>query len=340
MLSLAGISREISAMLHTRRSALTAATAVVAACALAPWPAQAQGHYPSQTIRFIIPAGAGGLPDTVARIVGKRLQEKVGQSVVVENRAGGNGAVSVGALMASPPDGYAFIVQDGSIYAINPHIYANMPYKVDDLLPVVMIAKAPLFLAVHQKVPVTNMREFIAYVKANPGKLNYGSSGIGSTHHLSMEALKAALGLEMTHVPFRGTSESVPALLGGHVDAAFAAYPNLAAAVGTGNVRMLATNGAQRSPNAPDVPPVADFIPGYEFAPIVGIYARAGTPDSVVQKIAGEVIALAKEPEIVKALATAGIDAAGQGPQEYRAALKRESERVAATVKAAGLKPQ
>jgi tripartite-type tricarboxylate transporter receptor subunit TctC len=322
----------------TRRTALQA-FAGMAGVAFASRPAPAQA-YPSQTIRFIIPALAGGLPDTVARIVGKRLQERVGQSVVVENRAGGNGAVSVGALMASAADGHAFIVQDGSIYAINPHIYASMPYKVSDLVPVVMIARAPLFLAAHQKVPVNTMKEFIDHVRANPGKLNYGSSGIGSTHHLSMEALKASLNLQMTHVPFRGTGESVPALLGGHVDVAFAAYPNLAAAVGTKNVRMLATNGAKRSEMAPDVPPIADFIPGFEFAPAVGIYARAGTPQSAIDKIAGEVGALVKEPEIIKQLAATGIEATGAGPADFRAVLERQSDDVAKTVKAAGMKPQ
>jgi tripartite-type tricarboxylate transporter receptor subunit TctC len=184
------------------------------------------------------------------------------------------------------------------------------------------------------------MKEFIDHVRANPGKLNYGSSGIGSTHHLSMEALKASLNLQMTHVPFRGTGESVPALLGGHVDVAFAAYPNLAAAVGTKNVRMLATNGAKRSEMAPDVPPIADFIPGFEFAPAVGIYARAGTPQSAIDKIAGEVGALVKEPEIIKQLAATGIEATGAGPADFRAVLERQSDDVAKTVKAAGMKPQ
>jgi tripartite-type tricarboxylate transporter receptor subunit TctC len=322
-----------------RRAALSA-YAAIAVCLLAPWPARGQAPYPSQTIRFIVPAGAGGLPDTVARIVARRLQERVGQSVVVENRPGGNGSVSVAALMALPADGYAFIVQDGSIYAINPHIYAKMSYKPDDLAPVVMIARAPLFLAVHAKVPVGTMKEFIDYVKANPGKLNYGSSGVGSTHHLSMEALKASLKLVMTHIPFKGTSESVPALLGGHVDVAFAAYPNLSGAVDGKNIKLLATNSAQRSAIAPDVPPVADFIPGFDFAPSIGMYARTGTSSALIQKIANEIAVLIKEPEIVKLFAAAGIEPAGGGPDEYAKALKRESEHVAKTVEAAGIKPQ
>ncbi len=321
--------------LHTLRAALVAGLA----CALAT-PAFGQASYPSQTIRFVIPAGAGGLPDTVARILGKRLQEKVGQNVVVENRAGGNGAVSVGVLMSSPPDGHTFIVQDGSIYAINPHIYAKMAYNIDDLIPTVMIASAPLFLAAHSKVPVTSMKEFIDYVKTNPGKLNYGSSGVGSTHHLSMEALKASLGLQLTHVPFKGTSESVPALLGGHVDIAFSAYPSLSAAIGNKNITLLATNGAARSAQAPNAPPVADFIPGYEFAPKIGIYARAGTPPAMLQKIAAEVAAIVKEPEIIKQFAAAGIEPSGVSLAPYQAMLKADSERVAKTVKAAGMTPQ
>jgi tripartite-type tricarboxylate transporter receptor subunit TctC len=331
-------------MLKIRRTSLgrtwLIGMAALAAGMLASAPAHSQATYPSQTIRFIVPAGAGGLPDTIARLVGKRLQDKVGQSVVVENKPGGNGSVSVAALMALPADGYSFIVQDGSIYAINPHIYAKMSYKIADLTPAVMIARAPLFLAVHSKVPVSTMKEFIDYVKANPGKLNYGSSGVGSTHHLTMEAVKASLGLVMTHIPFKGTSESVPALLGGHVDVAFAAYPNLAGAVATKNVKMLATNSAERAKMAPDVPPIADVIPGFDFAPRVGMYARTGTPPDLIAKIAAVVVEIAKEPEIANRFAAAGIEPAGAGPAEYLATLKRESEHVAKTVQAAGMKAQ
>jgi tripartite-type tricarboxylate transporter receptor subunit TctC len=322
--------------LHDRRAVLLGVAAAGVAPSIGPAFGQA---YPSQTVRFIIPAGAGGYPDTVARLVAKRLQERIGQSVVVENKAGGNGAVSVAALMSSPPDGYSFILQDGSIWAINPHIYAKMPYSISDLTPAVQLTRAPLFLAVHQKVPVSTMKEFIDYVRANPGKLNFGSSGVGSTHHLSMEALMAALKLSMTHIPFKGTSESVPALLGGHVDVAFAAYPNLSGAVATGNVRMLAINSLNRSPLAPDVPPLADFVPGFDFAPRAGLYARTGTPPELLAKIAAECIEIVKEPEIGKSFGAAGIEPAGAGPDEFLAALKRESDHVAQTVKAAGMKP-
>ena len=320
-----------------RRTALMTLVAL-AACSLVPSLARSQ-TYPSHTIKFIVPAPGGGLPDTVARIVGRSLQERVGQPVVIENRPGGNGSISVATLMASPTDGYTFIVQDGSIYAINPHIYAKMTYKADDLVPVAMIAHAPLFLAAHIKVPVETMKQFIDYVRANPGKLNYGSSGVGSTHHLTMEAIKASLHLIMTHIPYKGTGESVPALLGGHVDVAFAAYPNLSGAIGT-NIKLLATNSAQRSAMAPDVPPVADFIPGFDFAPSIGIYARHGTSSEVIEKIASEVAEIVKEPEVARQFAATGIEPAGAGPEEYALALKRESERVAKVVEAAGIKPQ
>jgi tripartite-type tricarboxylate transporter receptor subunit TctC len=302
--------------------------------------AQAQAPYPNQTIKFLVQAAAGGLPDTVARIFARRLQEQIGQSVVVENRPGANGGVAAAALTAAPADGYTFMVTDGSVVSINPVIYAKLPYNAEELAPVALLARAPLFLAAHPKVPVANMQEFIAYVRANPGKLNYGSSGVGSTHHLSMEAVKAALKLEMTHVPFKGTGESVPALLGGHVDVAFSAYPSLSGAIETHRVTLLATNGAQRSPQAPDAPPIADLIPGFDFAPIIGLLARKGTPDAIIQKIAGEAVAIVKEPEMMRQLAVAGIEPVGVGPQDYGQALKAEVARVADVVRIAGIKPQ
>ena len=208
--------------------------------------------------------------------MGRRLQEKVGQSVVIENKPGGNGSVSVAALMSSPPDGTTFIIQDGSIYATNPHIYAKMAYSISDLTPTVAIAQAPLFLAVHQKVPVKTMKEFIDYVKAIR-QLNYGSSGVGSTHHLSMEALKAALSADDPH-PVQGHERIRFGAARRPRRCCVPAYPSLSGAVGTKNITLLATNGAKRSAMAPDVPAIAEFIPGFAFAPTIGIYARTGTP--------------------------------------------------------------
>ena len=302
--------------------------------------AQAQAPYPNQSIKFLVQAAAGGLPDTVARIVARRLQEQLGQSVVVENRPGANGGVAAATLTTAPADGYTFMVTDGSVVSINPVIYSKLPYNPEDLVPVALLARAPLFLAAHPQVPVRTMPEFIAYAKANPGKLNYGSSGVGSTHHLSMEAIKAALKLQMTHVPFKGTGESVPALLGGHVDVAFSAYPSLSGAIETKRVTLLANNAAQRSSQAPDIPPVADYVPGFDFAPIIGLLARSGTPPAIIRQIAAEAVALVKEPDMIRQFAVAGIEPVGVGPEEYGRALKDEVARVVDVVRVAGITPQ
>jgi tripartite-type tricarboxylate transporter receptor subunit TctC len=316
-------------------------TAVVGLAFLSVWSVSAHAQsYPSQTIRIFVQAAAGGLPDTVGRIVARRLQERLNATMVVENRPGANGGVAAAALLAAPADGYTFLVTDGSVVSINPVIYSKIPYNPNDLLPVAMLARAPLFLAAHPQVPVKTMAEFIDYARANPGKLNYGSSGVGSTHHLSMEAVKAALKLDMTHVPFKGTGESVPALLGGHVDVLFSAFPSLSGAIATHRVTLLATNGAQRSPQAPDAPPIADYIPGFDFAPVIGMFARVGTPQAIVDKFAAEAIATVNEPEIVKALAVTGVEAVGGGPEEYAKSLKSEVARVADTVRVAGIHPQ
>ena len=322
-------------MASSRRTALTALALVGV---LAPWSAQAQTRPSGSSTKFLITHPAGGLPDTVARIVGRRLQERLNQTVVVENRAGANGGIAVAALTSAPADGTTFVVTDGAILSINPQLYSKLPYEPKDVAPVAFLAQAPLFLAVHPKVPVGTLKEFIDYVKGRPGQLNYGSSGIGSIHHISMEGFKSSLALNITHVPYKGTGESVPALLGGHVEAAFSAYPSLSGAAGTNLVKLLAANGPGRSSQAPNLPAIAEVIPDFNFAPIVGIYARAGTPPAIIQKVAAEATAIVKEPEIVKQLAFVGVEPTGGGPEEFARALQGEIERVAKVVKTAGIK--
>ena len=286
--------------------------ALVFAFALLPLAAQAQGQFPSQPIKLIVPYAAGGFPDTTARIVALHLQEKIGQSVVVENRPGGAGSVAVNALTAAPADGYTLMVTDGSTVTVNPVLFKSLSYGMKDLVPVALLSRAPLFLAVHSDLPVNSLKEFIDYVKSHPGQVNYGSSGVGSVHHISMEAMKAALGLNMTHIPYRGTGQSVPALLGGHVQVLFSAYPSLVGAVADKRIKLLATNGAQPSPQAPDVPPIASLIPGYDLATMAGLFARAGTPPAIVDKLAAEAIAVVKLPATQKQMDGAGIEPAGE----------------------------
>jgi tripartite-type tricarboxylate transporter receptor subunit TctC len=321
-------------------AARIALPAMLVASTLASSPVQSQTPYPSQTIKLIVPNSPGGLPDTVSRIVGRRLQERLNQSVVVENRPGANGRVAVAALMSAPADGYTLVVTDGAILSINPLLHANLSYSPSDVLPVAMLARAPLFLAVHPKVPATTMTEFIAYARARPGQINYGSSGVGSTHHLSMEAMNASLELAMAHVPFKGTGESVPALLGGHIEVLFSAYPSLSGAADGKQVRLLATNGAQRSTQAPDLPSLAEFIPGFDFAPVIGIFARTGAPSAVIQKIVAEALAVVGEADLVRQLAVVGVEPAGVGPEGFASILQAETQRVAQAVRAAGIRPK
>ena len=322
------------------RSPPAPALALLLLGALTMEPAQAQAPYPSQSIRLIVPYAAGGVPDTVARFVGARLQERIGQSVIVENRPGGNGSVAAAAIAGVPADGYTLLVTDSAMLSVNPLFFKQLAYSPQSFQPVALLARAPLFLAVHNDVPVATLRELIDYVKARPGEVNYGSSGVGSTHHLTMEAMKSALQLKMTHVPYRGTGQSVPALLGGHVQVLFSAYPSLKGAVETNRVRLLATNGAQRSPLAPDVPALAEVIPGFDLITLIGLYARPGTPGPVIERIAAEAVAAVKEPDVVPQFATLGMEPAGEGPAAFGRTVADEIARVTKVVEAAGIKPE
>lgn len=327
-----------------QRRILLLAAAMLAAGALglpllASAQSQATGAYPNKPIKFIVPYSPGGLPDTVARVFAQRLGERVGQSVVIDNKPGANGVVAAQALAASPKDGYTFLVTDGSMFSVNPAIYKNLGYDYKrDFIPISLAARAPLYLAVHPKLPVNTLQEFIALAKAKPGTINYGSSGIGSTHHLTMEAMKLALGLDITHVPFKGTGQSVPALLGGQVEVLFSALPSLAGFVRSGQVKLLASNAAQRSSQAPNVPAIAETIPGFDFAPIVGILAATGTPASVIERISAEMAAVAKIPDLIQNLSNAGVDTIGSSPADYNKALLGETERLAKTIAATGIK--
>ncbi len=314
--------------------------ALLAAIAL-PLSAHAQAAYPNRAIKFIVPYSAGGLPDTVARIFAQRLQDRLGQSVVIDNKPGANGVVAAQSLASAPADGYTFLVTDGSMFSINPAIYRNLSYEFKrDFIPVSLAARAPLYLAVHPKTGVNTLQEFVAMAKSKPGGLNYGSSGIGSSHHLTMEAMKAALGIDVVHVPFKGSSQSVPALIGGQVDVAFSALPSLAGFVKDNRVKLLATNGGKRSPQEPTVPAIAELVPGFDFAVIVGVLAAAGTPASAIERISAEVDRIARTPETIQILANAGIEAGGGTPADYAKAIHDENERLAGAIKTAGIKQQ
>lgn len=295
----------------------------------------------TKVVRFIVPYAPGGLPDTVARVYAHRIGERIGQSVVVENKPGGNGAVAAQTLASYPSDGHAFLVTDGSMFSINPLIYKKLSYdRGKDFIPASLLARSPLYLAVHPSVQAKSLQEFIALVKSRPGAMNYGSSGIGSSHHLTMEAMKQALGLDIRHVPFRGSGQSVPALIGGQVECLFAALPSLSGFARNNQARILASNAAGRSPQLPDVPAIAEVIPGFDFEVVIGALAAAGTPPGSVTRLAAAAFAVARHPELVATLHAASVEPVGASAVDYAKAIDAENARLAEAVAAAGLKPE
>jgi tripartite-type tricarboxylate transporter receptor subunit TctC len=319
--------------MHRLRAAVAAAFALAFAA-----PLTAQDAYPSKPVRWVVPYSAGGLPDTMARVVGQKLAEGLGQQVTIENRGGAGGIPGTEAVARAAPDGYAFLVADVGQVAINPHLYAKLPYDpARDLAPVTLLGVANLFLVANQAVPVKDFGELVALARDRPGILNYGSSGVGSIHHLSMESLKAALGLSIVHIPYKGTGQSIPALVSGDVALAYAAMPSIAAHVKSGRVKVLAVSTAKRSPSAPDVPTVAELgVPGYDFAPEIGLLAPAGTPPAIVARMSQEVARALKSPEVAQRFAQLDIVPVGNAPAEYAAQIRAANEKYAQAVKVSG----
>jgi tripartite-type tricarboxylate transporter receptor subunit TctC len=297
--------------------------------------------WPTKPVKLIVPYAAGGLPDSVARIVAQKLTERMGQSVVVDNRAGGNGVVAYQNLLSGPNDSHAFIVSDGSMLSITPLLNKSASYIVGrDLLPVSLIARSPLFLVAHPKTGVKSLKDFVDKAKAGPGNYTYGSSGIGSTHHLTMEALKADLKLDIRHVPFRGSGQSVPALLGGQVDFLFAALPSMVGFVKSGQVVLVGSNDSKRSPQVPDVPAIAELIPGFDFSVTIGALARAGTAPEAIKRLADDIAWAVQQPDVIEKLTAAGIVGVGGSPDTYRREIDRENQAMAKAGKEADLKAE
>jgi tripartite-type tricarboxylate transporter receptor subunit TctC len=297
-------------------------------------------EFPSRPIKVVVPYAAGGLPDTMTRIVGIRIGEQLGQQIVVENRGGAGGITGTEAVAKSAPDGYTLLVADVGQVAINPHLFSKLPYDAErDLAPVTLLGTTGLFLCVHPSVPAGSFKELIAYIRGHPGHVNYGSSGAGSIHHLATEALKVAFGLNMVHVPFKGMGQAVPALLGGQVTLLYSALPAIEQHVKAGRVKLLAVSTAKRSTQAPDIATVAELgVPGYDFAPEIGVLAPGGTPAPVIQRLAAEFARAVKHPETVKRFGQLGIDAVGSTPAEYAAMIRAASRRYAEVVRISGAK--
>ncbi len=325
---------------HAKRQGLLAGLSLIGAGFLPKSFAQSS-TYPTKPIKIIITHAAGGLPDTVARIYAQRLTDRLGQPVVVENKPGANGVLAIQTLLALPADGYALLCTDGSSFSINPLIYKSVSYEYKrDIVAASFAARAPLYLAVHPKTGVSNFKELVALAKAKPGTLSYGSSGVGSTHHLSMEAIKTALSLDIAHIPFKGSGQSVPALVGGQVDMAFAALPSLSGFVKSAQVRLVANNAAKRSEQEPSTPAMGEIIAGYDLAPVIGLLAAKATPQPLIDRISQEMAVVAKMPEVIHSLSLAGIEAVGGSAAEFALALDQEISRMTKIVRDAHIQQE
>lgn len=277
------------------------------------------GDFPSRTLNFVVPFGAGGASDVMTRVIAQKLAENVGRPAVVENRPGGGGQIAAQYVMSAPADGHTIWVVDTSHVVINPSLYSKLQYDpTKDFAAVMRVANTSLFMAVGASVPVHSVKELIDHARANPG-LMYGSSGNGSVHHLGMELFKSLTGVNMTHVPYKGLSQSLPALVGGEISVLLGALPALAPHVKTGKVRLLAVVGAgKREPSMPDVPTIAEVgVGGYEIDVDVGMLVRADTRPDVVASLNAEIARALRAPEVVDRLAGYGFEVVSSSPEAF-----------------------
>lgn len=298
-------------------------------------------NYPVRPIRAVVPYAAGGLPDTMTRIASQRMVEILGQQVVVDNRPGAGGISGCELVANASPDGYTLLIADVGQTAINPALYAKLPYDtLRDFAPVSLMGTSGQFLVAHASVPAKTLPELIKLVTGKPGQLRYGSGGIGSVHHLSMEALKAPLGLDIVHIPYKGTGQAVPALLAGEVSLLFAALPSIAPHVKAGRLKLLAVNTVKRNAQAPDVPTIAEVtgIKDYDYPPAIGVMAPAKTPKAIINRLAAAIAKAVQHPDTVSRYTALGIDPVGNTPEQYAAQTRIDIAKYAKAVKSSGVK--
>ncbi|MDM0120733.1 Bug family tripartite tricarboxylate transporter substrate binding protein [Variovorax arabinosiphilus] len=321
-----------------RRTFALATVAVASALSLAPLAAQAQAAFPSKPITIIVPFSAGGTTDILARVVGQFMSTDLGQPVVVDNRAGAGGNIGGQAAARATPDGYTIFMGTVGTHAINQALYKKMPFDpIKDFAPLSRVAMVPNLLVANPSQPYKNVKELIAYAKANPGKVNFGSSGAGSSIHLSGELFKQMAGVDMQHVPYRGSAPAVSDLLGGQISIMFDNMPSAIPHVKGGKLRPLAVTTAKRSPALPDVPTIAESgVPGYEATSWFGLLAPAGTPAPVIAKLNASILKALANPEVKKKLAEQGAEAAGEKPEQFAAFIAAETAKWGKVVKESG----
>jgi tripartite-type tricarboxylate transporter receptor subunit TctC len=303
-------------------------------------PAQAQ-DWPARQVTIVVPFSAGGTTDMFARILAAGLQQKFGTPFIVENRAGAGGNIGALAVARAAKDGTTLLVGTVSTHAINPFIYKNLQHNTEkDFQPVSLIARLPNLLVVHPRIPAATVGELVAHLKQNEGKLSYGSSGAGTSTHLASELFQLKTGTKMVHVPYRSSGDVMNALMGGHIDLAFdnitLAWPQAKA----GTMRAIAVTSAERSATAPDVPTVADTLPGFDATSWHGLFAPAGTPRPVVDKLAAEVKRIFEQAEVQKNLSEVGAVPSPMSPEQFTDFIAAERRKWQEVVQAAGVQVQ
>jgi len=313
--------------------------ALLAGCCVFVAAANAQ-QYPSRAVKFLVPQAPAGATDVFARKVGQMLSEKWGQPVVVENRAGAAGVVGTDIVAKAPADGYTLLVTYAGSQAINPSLYANLPFdSIKAFQTVATVARTPFFLIANPRLPAKNLRDFVALARSKPDAYTFASSGNGSVNHLLGEMLKAEAGIKILHVPYRGVAEAITDVMAGHVDTAFSSVPSVLAIVRGGQVRALAVSSANRVAVAPEVPTVAESgYPGFDVDPWWGILAPAGTDMAIVRKINSDVRDVLQTQEMVDFLATQGAEPFITTPDGFAAILTSDVAMWAKVVKAANVK--
>ena len=316
---------------------------ILAACAVLMAMATGGAHaqYPNKPIRLLVPFAPGGSSDIVSRSFAGEMSKILGQTVLVESKPGGAGNIAMQEAKNSLPDGYTIILGHVGTLAVNPAMFAKLPYDpVKDFVPITLLAKVPSLLVVNaEKMKAKNLKELVEYAKKNPGALNYGSAGNGSSGHLAMAYVALTAGFTATHVPYKGTGPMMTDLLAGRLEATFTGAPPLLAHVKAGTLRPIAVGTARRSPAMPDVPTVAEQgYPGFETSQWYGLMAPAGTPDAIVQKLAQAAATAGKSPTVAERLSAEAAEPSTSTPKEFAEFIKVEAVRWSDVVKKSGIK--
>ncbi len=314
------------------------AASALALCALTlitlPGEANAQA-WPAKTVRLVVTFPTGGAPDILARLFSERAQ--LGQPVFVDNRPGAGGNIGAENVAKSAPDGYSLVMGTVGTHAINGSLYSKMPYDmVRDFAPVSLVASAPNLLVVNNALPVKSVADLVAYMKANPDKLSFGSPGVGTSVHVSGELFKSMTGTTMTHVPYKGRQFAIPDLVGGSIQLMFDNMPSALPMAQEGKIRALAVTTLKRSASAPDIPTVAETIPGFEAVTWFAIFAPAGTPKPIVERLQQEVVRVFRLPEVQERMRTLGLDAVLSTPEELSAYQAAEIRKWSDVVRKSG----